>query len=159
VIALARKSSPAFGALLAGAIAAACSSTPAPSDSSVGPVDLCAAIASVSAAGTSPTSITLTWAGEEGAMYEVQRKTYCGSDDYIVLTMTDVPSYTDSDVIPHYVYWYLLTATDSSKASASIVLAVQATAGDGIGCTSPGMPQPSDASTTCQVMPAVAAQP
>ena len=89
--------------------------------------------------------------GAPGTTVTLSRKTYCGTDGYLVLATlpAGTTSYTDSNVNPDWVYWYELTATNGQGDSASVVLGAAASASETPGCSGGEAPQPSGVTTSC----------
>ena len=148
---------PSEGSDLAGDASVSSSSVSASPASSA-----CAAIASLRVDTSSPSSVSLAWAGSEGTVVTVARKSYCGSDPYVALTgvPAGATSYVDPTVQPSWSYWYEVTATDPSGVVATSVIG--ASASDAApSCAGGAAPQATDvpASQVCSGTTSVDAGP
>jgi Right handed beta helix region len=113
--------------------------------------EVCAAIADYRTTATSPTAISLAWAGAPGTSVTVSRKTFCGTDAYVTLKTlpAGTTSYTDDTVQTDWNYWYAIAATDGAGDTASVALATQAATDPANGCSG-GVPGRSSGITaTC----------
>ena len=90
--------------------------------------EACDAVADSKVTSSVETSVALSWAGAPGTTIAISRKSYCGSDDYQLLTKlpAGATSYTDTTVQADWAYWYEIMATDASRHSASSVVGVWA---------------------------------
>lgn len=105
----------------------------------------CRAVADFVVTATSQSQISLSWKGAPGVTIKVDRKTYCGHDNYITLTTlaAGAASFTDTgDVEGDYNYWYEIVASEGDAGAAS-VLATQATVDPRNACAGDAAPQPS----------------
>ena len=111
----------------------------------------CAAATGFAATSVSPSAITLVWTATPGVTAALERKSYCGSDDYVQIASVGAgdATFTDSTVQAQWVYWYRLTTTDAHGGTAVLAIAADASTTNHPSCSGGGAPQASDAPATC----------
>ncbi len=110
----------------------------------------CAAVGALAVTSTSATAVGLSWTGGPGVTIGIARETYCSTDDYVTLATLDAgaTSFTDDTVQDQWVYWYKVTATDSTGMIASAAIATQAALMPVAACSPGATPRPSGESTS-----------